>query len=349
MMLAMHRELEGRYRRLLAAYPVAYRLEYEEEMVGVLMAGAEPDRRRPGLRERADLLGGAIKVRLRNRPSLGGLLRDDDWRRALRAIQLLGAIALLCGFVRRVVLTVLPGGPGLDQVIWTPAWFLHPAAWLIVTVVALIGLRRVTAVAATAAAALEVVTVGSRYESSPSQMLLSAWLVIGVLVVAAASVALVPGGPTRRPRGLTLFAAALVMLVAGTILDGRVGQGYFGGGFEWGVTMDGQFIFRWSVLLYLPAAALLLIAWWMQGGPVRRRMVALTMPVIAMALLVSQGFAGYLYSSQQFNSPIYLEGLQWTILALTPLLAFALAAAALNRYERISYLVRAGLAAETAR
>ncbi|GLY94191.1 hypothetical protein [Actinoplanes sp. NBRC 103695] len=345
----MHPELEGRYRRLLAAYPVAYRREYEEEMVGVLMAGAEPGSRRPGLRERADLLGGAIRVRLRDRPSLRGSLRDDDWRRALRAIQIFGAIALLGGFVRRVMLIVLPGGPGLDEAIGTPFWFLHPAAWLVVTVAALIGLRRVTAVAAPAAAALEVVTVGSRYESSPSQMLLSAWLVIGVLVVAAASVALVPGGPARRPRGLALFATAVAMLVAGYILDGRVDQGSFIGGFEYGVNMDGQFIFRWAVLLYLPAAVLLLMAWWMQGGPVRRRMVALAMPVVAMAVLVSEGFAGYMFSSQQFNSPIYLAGVQWTILALTPLLAFALAAVALNRYERISYLVRAGLAAETTR
>jgi hypothetical protein len=344
----MHRELEGRYRRLLAAYPVAYRREYEEEMVGVLMATAEPGSRRPSLRERADLLAGAAKVRLRHRPHLRGALHDQSWRQALRAIQILGAVALLIGFARRIALIAVPGGPGLGDVVWTPSWFLHPAVWLVVTAAALIGLRRVTAVAALAGATVEVVSVGSRYPDSPTEMLLSAWLVVGALVVAAASVVLAGGEPTPRPRVWALFAGAVALYAGGNVLDGRIGQGFFLGGFDYGVTMDGEFIFRWAVLLYVPAALVLVAAWWLQGPAVRRRMVALAMPVIAMAVLVSQGFAGYMYSSQQFRSPIYLAGFQWAILALTPLVAFALAAVVLNRYERISHLVHLGRATETA-
>lgn len=48
--------LERHYRRLLAVYPAAYRHIYEEEIVAVLMEGAEPGRRRPSPAEAADLL-----------------------------------------------------------------------------------------------------------------------------------------------------------------------------------------------------------------------------------------------------------------------------------------------------
>jgi hypothetical protein len=41
------RELERRYRRWLALYPQAFRNEHEEEMVSVLMEGADSDRSRP--------------------------------------------------------------------------------------------------------------------------------------------------------------------------------------------------------------------------------------------------------------------------------------------------------------
>ena len=43
--------LERGYRWLLAAYPRSFRREQEEEMLGVLMAGASAGRRWPGLAE----------------------------------------------------------------------------------------------------------------------------------------------------------------------------------------------------------------------------------------------------------------------------------------------------------
>ncbi|MGW5162218.1 hypothetical protein ACWEPN_42680, partial [Nonomuraea wenchangensis] len=39
--------LETRYRRLLAAYPRDHRARHEEEMLGVLLAGARPGQTRP--------------------------------------------------------------------------------------------------------------------------------------------------------------------------------------------------------------------------------------------------------------------------------------------------------------
>ncbi|MER7369833.1 hypothetical protein [Nonomuraea wenchangensis] len=57
--------LETRYRRLLAAYPRDHRARHEEEMLGVLLAGARPGQTRPRPADVADLLRGALRVHLR--------------------------------------------------------------------------------------------------------------------------------------------------------------------------------------------------------------------------------------------------------------------------------------------
>jgi hypothetical protein len=60
-------DLERHYRRLLACYPAAFRREHEQEILSVLMAGAEEGQRRPRLAEVADLLRSATSMRLRTR------------------------------------------------------------------------------------------------------------------------------------------------------------------------------------------------------------------------------------------------------------------------------------------
>jgi hypothetical protein len=57
--------LERGYRRLLACYPRTFRRENEQEILGVLMVGARPGQRRPALAESADLVRGALRLRLR--------------------------------------------------------------------------------------------------------------------------------------------------------------------------------------------------------------------------------------------------------------------------------------------
>jgi hypothetical protein len=56
--------LERGYRRLLACYPRAYRRENEEEILGVLLACAGDGQQRPGLAVSADLIKGAMRMRL---------------------------------------------------------------------------------------------------------------------------------------------------------------------------------------------------------------------------------------------------------------------------------------------
>lgn len=67
--------LERRYRRWLALYPQSFRAEHEEEMVAVLMHGADPDQSRPKAREAADLATHGLRRR-------AGRRFPGDWERA---------------------------------------------------------------------------------------------------------------------------------------------------------------------------------------------------------------------------------------------------------------------------
>lgn len=56
--------LERRYSRLLAGYPRAFRLEHEQEILAVLMAGADEGQQRPRPGEAANLIKHALWMRL---------------------------------------------------------------------------------------------------------------------------------------------------------------------------------------------------------------------------------------------------------------------------------------------
>jgi hypothetical protein len=57
-------QLERAYRRLVGFYPRSFRSESTEEIIAVLLATAREDQRRPSLMEAADLLRGALRMRL---------------------------------------------------------------------------------------------------------------------------------------------------------------------------------------------------------------------------------------------------------------------------------------------
>jgi hypothetical protein len=90
-------ELERAYRRLVACYPRSFRRENEEELVAVLLATAPDGQRRPGIAESADLIRGAVKMRM-------GLSRTPHT--VLNAVRLmyLGAVVEL-GLLVTVLLT----------------------------------------------------------------------------------------------------------------------------------------------------------------------------------------------------------------------------------------------------
>jgi hypothetical protein len=104
--------LERRYRRLLACYPAAFRREHEQEILSVLMAGAEEGQRWPRPAEVADLLRSATFTRLRSRWRTSWAWEYRHWRvtvpvRILSGIWLLALTAILYGYGRDSWLAVL--------------------------------------------------------------------------------------------------------------------------------------------------------------------------------------------------------------------------------------------------
>ena len=58
--------LERRYRRMLLWFPAQHRQFYAEEMIGVLLASASDDRRRPALTDSIDIALAGLRTRLRS-------------------------------------------------------------------------------------------------------------------------------------------------------------------------------------------------------------------------------------------------------------------------------------------
>jgi len=86
------RALERRYRRLLVLYPARYRLIHEDEMLAVLMTAAPEGKRRPGTAETADLILGALRIRLQ--PSRVDPA-EPAWRDALAVLSVILPVIIL--------------------------------------------------------------------------------------------------------------------------------------------------------------------------------------------------------------------------------------------------------------
>jgi hypothetical protein len=113
-------DLERRYRRVLACYPAAFRRGHQQEMLSVLMAGAEQGQRWPRLAEIADLLRGATSMRIRRRLQRSWAWEYRHWRVTV-PLRVLSGLWL-------VVLTGILYGSGLGGwwgVLLVPAAALH--------------------------------------------------------------------------------------------------------------------------------------------------------------------------------------------------------------------------------
>ena len=99
--------LERGYRRLLGFYPTAFRRENEEEILAVLLACAQDGQTRPGLEASADLLKGAVRLRLRPRlgqPRTVFAAVRLMWAGAAAELAVLITIIVTAGAVRSAVL-----------------------------------------------------------------------------------------------------------------------------------------------------------------------------------------------------------------------------------------------------
>lgn len=300
--------LEDRYRRLLRWYPAAHRAVHQEEMLGVLMAGAGPAQGRPRLAESADLLLGAARIRLRP----GRALSDGPgWRDALAVYSIAAPLLLLASaLISWLAAGLGPAHAGLAGLPVSPAYtglggypvmpasagsgrlLVTTATWVTiggqgrVAALALAGLRR-WAAAAAAACALYLGTAAAL--PLLHHMPLSAGISVGLLYVPFSLLApisetaalLAAPGPRRgrqliRRRGRAVLAAGSALAAALTRDSGSVL--YFGG----------ESLHRNASLLAGLAAAVLLLGLWLTSAPGKR--LALLFGVLAYGLLLADGF-----------------------------------------------------------
>jgi hypothetical protein len=206
--------LERRYRRLLAWYPRAHRQEHEDEMLGVVLAGAG-GRDRPGPGDRADLILGGLLMRARY---AARSFPDSSLAEALAVVLLLVPVLLLPG-----------AAPGLHEIGWwlrydgvganflltfpaAPVW----AVWAVAAVLGLLGRRRAAAVAAVLAGVLlasSLILSPQNSQLAPAEV--APWVLLSLLgaVAGAASPDVRRGlshlGPVRY--GAVVVATVLVV------------------------------------------------------------------------------------------------------------------------------------------
>ena len=115
--------LERGYRRLLACYPASFRRDSEEEILAVLLDSAQAGQRRVGLAESADLIRGALRMRLRppGRP-------PRALRSAARLMCLAAAVELGC----LITIAVTFSSVRLDILRHDPAHWPAVAAQIII-------------------------------------------------------------------------------------------------------------------------------------------------------------------------------------------------------------------------
>jgi hypothetical protein len=291
--------LEARYRRLLGWFPADHRAVHGEEMLGVLMAGADGDRDKPGVRETADLLLGAARIRLRP----GRALSDrDGWRDALAMFSVAGPVLILAALCVAYAWSTYDIGapsPGFSalstyygQASAIPSLVLSGQGLVVLLV--LLGLRR-SAAAATALSLAAIIHVQGPYTGLgilTGPVLLSQLFLL-VLPVAQIVALLASAGPRRgrellRARHWALLAVAAVAAAALTAaflppaivatelpFEGSAGL-HFGGlartGGEWAAftTMDPFPITKAGAAV----ALILLLAAWL-SSPMGKRLAVL--------------------------------------------------------------------------
>lgn len=95
--------LEQGYRWLLRCYPPSYRDRHGEEILGVLLAAAQPGQRRPGVRASLDLLWSALQIRIRL------VLRGADSQPWAAALALAGVLIPLLMLVLKLAEFLIRG------------------------------------------------------------------------------------------------------------------------------------------------------------------------------------------------------------------------------------------------
>ncbi|MBW6438891.1 hypothetical protein KZ829_34690 [Actinoplanes hulinensis] len=323
--------LEVRYRRLLRAYPAGHRAAYEEEMVGVLMAGAEEGRRFPSPADAFDLLRAGLTVRLGRAFHTS---RGTGWRDAAAVTGLFTALALAGGAVSRLAAGLRLWGLGdpMRALGVDGLMLADPAArtviWLLVVSAAVLGLRR-TAVALAAAGVL--VQAGAMLLWSailPGTGMFLFWqLGLAVVVTSLFAVSDRSARAVLGSRGLALVAAGA--LVAAVTETGALA------GVEEHPWFDPRFFdLFWDSVHYGLPALFLAAAAWTAGSRVRGRIAVLS-AVVLMITYVLQA-ADHVVTELRYVGPTVGNILSVVMLFLLPLAVLGGGVLLLGLRERLA-------------
>jgi hypothetical protein len=221
--------LEDRYRRLLVWYPADHRAGHEQEMLGVLLAGARPGQTRPSIADTFDLLRGAVRVHLRRAvgaPAIPG------WPAATAIAGFLATLLLVAEALRFAVNTpaavsrfaeVRAPTPFKLQYLLVQEFGTVPywLAWLTIAILAWRGARRpATLVACTVTGAQLLLTLygtaTTMWESSNATLLTNTSLPLALVTTASLLASPGPrhGAALLGRRAILGAAAAAAILVA---------------------------------------------------------------------------------------------------------------------------------------
>lgn len=331
----MSADLESRYRRLLRWYPWEHRRAYEEEMLDTLLAGARPGQRRPGPVDTVDLLLSAARHRV-------GLtargLATAEWRDAAAATGVLGALLL-------VGLRLATAGRGYHLGGPAPEQWLRLLPWVLVAVAAVTGLRWVAAGVAWLAVAGETALLVTRYSDAPTSAVFTLWAFTLAVVTAVALTVPAPprhGVAVLGVRRVALVTAGVLVAQLGSVAAAMIGgDGYQDGG----VVVMGRFFQPIENASYLAGGLLIVLASWRLAPPLRLRIIVLLAPVAATLATAEYGFDGWRDSYVRIGY-VPLAAAQWAILALIPILAFALGVVLIRRHEQRTRLLALGRTAD---
>lgn len=329
--------LERRYRRLLAAYPWSHRRQYEEEMLAVLLAGAAPDQRRPGVRDTVNVLVAAASLRLHTAPRT---LATPAWSAGAAVTGLLASMALLAA-------SVDPRPTRLGAILI--------AGWAAVALSALLGWRRPAAGLAWLSAGWQVVLFIHAYAQWPVAGVDSAWAVVLAVVAASAlTVARTGARALVGGRRLLVVGAALGWLLAVPQVNRLTAPDYrtITGATTFYVFGQYESTSWWLVDAMLAAVA---IGWLVLGvavltlaPPIRRRLVVFLLPVAVPFLVDRLTLAGWRVSTGNMGHAVPLVPAQWLALFGLPVLVGLAGAAYLQRREHMLHLVELGRSADVA-
>ncbi|SDI61990.1 hypothetical protein [Nonomuraea jiangxiensis] len=272
-------DLEHRYRRLLRLYPRDHRARHEEEMLGVLMAGAEPGRRRPHPRDAANLIGGAAAIRLRRPVSPHSLVW---WRDAARVAAVLGPLVLLIhqfpSTVQELAMYVQRGpDPGVVSTGSVVEQALELLAYVAVTVLAWRDHRWLAAGLAWAGTIwLAVDTIlPSSYDWRFSQL-----VPLGLLLLPYVAVAVLLTGTAHPRRGVGLVGRRKILIWSAVLMGATATIRL------WAVT-SGSALLLWE---WVPLGLTAIICGMAARSPLGRRSIMLLAPVFLPVVLTAVVF-----------------------------------------------------------